>query len=179
MNIQLIKNFNPILKINTQSSNIKLNKIIPNEWLFILMNTGSFTQNLNSLLISDININISQKYNYNQPQQFHNTRTVWLANNNNQRFAFAQSRWIIKNNYTNYLNLLNNKPIGKSFIINETDLHKKIEEIYCGHSYILEKNFQSQQLIWGRKYTLLYNKKSFIVIQEYFSPNLTKFLKFH
>nr|QCI04050.1 hypothetical protein [Antithamnionella ternifolia] len=179
MNIQLIKNFNPILKINIQKSNIKLNKIIPSEWLFILMNTGSFTQNLNSLLINDININVCQKYNNNQPQKFTNTRTVWLINSHNDKFAFAQSRWIINNNYHNYVNLLNNKPIGQSFILNETDLHKNIEEIYCGYSYTLETDFQSRQLIWGRKYKVLYNDTSFIVIQEYFSPKLTKFLKFN
>lgn len=179
MNIQLIQNFNPILKIKIQKSDATLNKIIPNEWLFILMNTGSFTQNLNSLLVTDIKINICQKYNKNQSKKLTNTRTIWLKSYDNNKFAFAQSRWIIKNNYENCLDLIKNKPIGQSFISNEIDLHKNLEEIYCGYCYTLEKYFQSKQLIWGRKYTVLYNETSFITIQEYFSPELTKFLQFN
>lgn len=178
MNIPLIQNFNPILKIKICTSNIILKKFIPNEWLFILMNTGSFTQILNTLIINDINTNICQKYNNNQPTQFTNTRSIWLIKNNH-KLAFAQSRWIIKNNYQNFIALLNNQPIGQSFIINETDLYKNIEEIYCGYCYTLEKSFESKQLIWGRKYTLFYSDTSFITIQEYFSPKLSKLLQYN
>jgi len=175
MNIQLISHFNSIINIKIHKSNLELLRTIPNEWLFILMNTGSFTKNLNSLTNTDIHIDISQKYNY-QTYKLSNIRTVWLKKKNN-KFAFAQSRWIINNSNYESFQILTNKPVGESFIINEIDLHKNIEEIYCGHCYNLEKYFESKKPIWGRKYTVLNKNKSLTTIQEYFSPQLTNFLK--
>ena len=179
MNINNKISFHPIfiMKLNEQyKMKHKINKYIPIEWQFILMNTGSLTQNLNSLLINKITIEMCQKYylTFNE-KKFTNIRIVWLENQINQNITFAKSIWVINKRENKYKQILTTKPIGYSLINHEIDIYKNLEEIYCGYSYNLENIFEKSALIWGRKYKISYSSNSYITIEEYFTPNLVNF----
>lgn len=180
MNIYPIHNFHPILKIAKKQSstwNKQILNCIPLEWQFILMNDGSFTQNLNSLLIKKPHILVCQKSNQISKNYIKNIRIVWLENKNQNKFTFARSIWILNNNTYINLNLLNEQPLGYSLIEYETDITKNIQEIYYGYNNYLESKFDSKELIWGRKYTIFYKSKSYITIEEFFSPKLLYLFK--
>nr|YP_009300588.1 hypothetical chloroplast RF21 [Campylaephora sungminbooi]AKU47507.1 hypothetical chloroplast RF21 [Campylaephora sungminbooi]ALN11954.1 hypothetical chloroplast RF21 [Campylaephora sungminbooi] len=179
MNINNITSFHPILKMKWHSKHKiqdKINKYIPVEWQFIIMNNGSLTQNLNSLLLDTTTIEMSQKYNliFNN-HAVTNMRIVWLENYINQNLTFAKSIWVMNTKDNKYKQVLNNKPIGYSLINFEIDIYKDLEEIYCGYCYNLEKIFHTSTLMWGRKYKINYSKNSYITIEEYFTPQLAEF----
>nr|YP_010865328.1 hypothetical protein QQR83_pgp046 [Campylaephora boydenii]WGT74120.1 hypothetical protein [Campylaephora boydenii] len=179
MNINNITSFHPILKIKLHSKHkiqAKINKYIPTEWQFIMMNNGSLTQNLNSLLINTTTIEMCQKYNliFNN-HAFTNIRIVWLENYINQNLTFAQSIWVMNTKNNQYKQILSAKPIGYSLINFEIDIYKDLEEIYCGYCYNLENIFHESKLMWGRKYKINYSKNSYITIEEYFTPKLIEF----
>nr|QCI04993.1 hypothetical protein [Callithamnion tetricum] len=160
---------------NSQILQKNLLQTIPKKWKLILISDGSFTRNLHGLTGYSTEIEISQKYNYIDNILARNIRIAWLKNQNCKILTFAQSICILKNTYTSYINIYKKKPIGTSFISSKTDIYKKIEEIYYGYCYYLEKKFNSKQPIWGRKYTIYYTQDSYITIQEFFSPHIISF----
>lgn len=91
------------------------------------------------------------------------------------KYLFARSIWLFKYLEKIDYKIQNNLPIGNSLINSQTDIYKHIHEIYYGYSNNLEKKFKIYQPIWGRKYTLYYKNKSFITIQEFFSPSIINF----
>ena len=154
----------------------KINKYIPAEWQFIIMNNGSLTQNLNSLLINKTNIEMCQKYNsIFDNYKFTNIRIVWLENYIQQNLTFAKSIWVVDKTQDKYRQILKEQPIGYSLINFEIDMYKNLEEIYYGYCYNLEDIFQTSKLIWGRKYKINYSNSSYVTIEEYFTPKLVEF----
>jgi len=181
MNINNIISFHPIISMKWHSKHKiyhKINKYMPKEWQFIIMNNGSLTQNLNSLLINHTTIEMSQKHNsiFNK-QIFTNIRIVWLENYIDQNLTFAKSIWIMNKKDNTYTQVLKTAPIGYSLITFEIDIYKNLEEIYCGYSYHLEDIFQTSKLIWGRKYKINYSNNSYVTIEEYFTPKLIEFFQ--
>nr|YP_009295835.1 hypothetical protein Schim_089 [Schimmelmannia schousboei]AOM64770.1 hypothetical protein Schim_089 [Schimmelmannia schousboei] len=176
MNIYTFYTFHFIfsLPVNKNYSYKNLSSIIPTEWQLILMNDGSFTQNLHSLTGKHININISQTLNARSNNKKKNRRVIWLEDEINNKFISARSLWILQSNNNQYIKT--NKPVGQSFIESKADIYKEINEIYYGYCTYLEQKFNSKNPIWGRKYTLYYNQQSYAIIQEFFSPQLINFL---
>ena len=154
----------------------QIDKYIPQKWQFILTNTGSFTQNLNSLFIDKITIEMRQKYQYSSQQKLLNIRNTWLIKNHTTLTTFAKSIWSINNKYMIYNKILNQQPIGYSLIDSEIDIHKHLQEIYCGYSNNLESSFQQRDIIWGRKYKVYYPNHSFVIMKEYFMPQILESL---
>ena len=149
---------------------------IPAEWQMILMNEGSFTQNLNYLHNQTIFIDMQQK-SYQKVTNNHLTtlRCVWLENSIYTKLTFARSLWkMIPQNNLSY-KLKQSKPIGNLLIANQSDIYKNIIEIYYGYCINLEKSFDNNLAIWGRKYVLYYNHNTYAIIQEFFSPNISSF----
>nr|YP_010502323.1 uncharacterized protein Ycf21 [Grateloupia turuturu]QHD45192.1 Ycf21 [Grateloupia turuturu]UXC96736.1 uncharacterized protein Ycf21 [Grateloupia turuturu] len=155
---------------------IKL-KTLPKEWKLILMNDGSFTQNLNSLTGEHIQLKIHYKTSkilLNKKK----LRTIWLEDNMNNKLTFARSLWPLQiDNYKN-IELGHNKPIGQSIIESKIDIYKDIDKFYYGYSKYLDKEFKSKGPIWGRKYKIYYHKKLFTIVEEFFSPHLAKYFHF-
>lgn len=161
----------PLNKFNYSQTNYLLNQLIPLEWQLVLINDGSFTQNLNSLTGKNIKIEIISIFENKILNQHNYTREIWLKDHNCNRLAFAQSLWPIYNN-TKYLKLPNNQPVGQSLIELQIDIYKDIHEIYYGYSQYLEKEFHIEGPTWGRKYTLYYKNNPLATIQEIFSPQI-------
>lgn len=175
MNIHDIQSFHPIFTLKFQPKHIvqkKINRYIPIEWQFIIMNNGSLTQNLNSLFNNEIILEMVQKPMKTNKHKLTNIRIVWLENCINKNLTFAKSIWTINQKNNTYIPLLKTKPIGYSLIQSEIDIYKDLQEIYCGYCYNLESVFQRSQLIWGRKYKIFYNKQSYITVEEFFTPKL-------
>nr|YP_010199341.1 hypothetical protein LK036_pgp166 [Gracilariopsis tenuifrons]AXF36221.1 hypothetical protein [Gracilariopsis tenuifrons]UAD89199.1 hypothetical protein [Gracilariopsis tenuifrons] len=169
--------FNYILNISLKSlksCNIKKNDLIPTKWKLLLMNDGSFTQNLNSLTgdqIITFPTYIENQYIIKKLK----IRNIYLSNNSNKYLAFARSNWILHINHKIHNNLINNQPVGELFINRQADIYKDIHEIYCVYSTYLEYTFKSIGPIWGRKYTIYYRYQPIITLQEFFSPYLINF----
>lgn len=179
MNICFHSSFYPIYTIQYDQIRYQqkqIDKYIPKKWQFILTNTGSFTQNLNSLFIDKITIEMRQKYQYSNQKKLLNIRNTWLVKNHKTLTTFAKSIWSINNKYTIYSKILDKKPIGYSLIDSEIDIHKHLQEIYCGYSKNLENSFQQQNIIWGRKYKVHYPNNSFVIMKEYFMPQIIESL---
>jgi len=136
------------------------------------MNDGSFTQNLHSLIIKKPQILVCQKSNLISKNNIKSIRIAWLESDFKNKLTFARSIWLLNHNTYINIDILNEKPLGYSLIQNETDIKKDIKEIYYGYNNYLESKFNSQEPIWGRKYTIYYKKKSHITIEEFFSPKL-------
>lgn len=171
--------FHPVYTIRynqIKNQQKQIDRYIPPKWQFILTNSGSFTQNLNSLFKDKITIEMRQKYQYNSQKKLLNIRNTWLIKNNITLTTFAQSIWSINNNYNLYNKILNKQPIGYSLIDTEIDIHKHLQEIYCGYSNTLEESFEQQNIIWGRKYKVYYPNKSFVIMKEYFMPQIIEYL---
>lgn len=154
------KHFSQLHNINSY-----FNKILPYEWQILLISDGSFTQNLNSLSSRKIKIELISK-------PYHK-REVILKDNNNNNLAFAKS--LLTKNYEKNIKLPLDKPIGQYLIKFKIDIYKDIHEIYYGYfpySYLI---FNSNEPIWGRKYTIYYQNKPVVIIQEFFSPRLINF----
>jgi len=159
-----------VVKFKTKST-----ILMPIEWQLILMNEGSFTQNLHSLTGQHLYIKMFQKFNNTSSNQYRNIRCIWLENSIYTKLLFARSIWVL-----NYIDTIDKKvsnysPLGISIIQSQIDIHKKTHEIYYGYCQYLEKKFQYNNPIWGRKYTLYYNNKSYVTIQEFFSPLIKNF----
>ena len=140
----------------------------------ILINDGSFTQNLNSLTGKSITSQITNKLSHTLIDKI-NFRCVWLKDHHNNKLAYAKSLWLIQpDGYTIF-----NKdiPIGQSFIKSQIEIYKDLQEIFYGYCEYLEKEFHTQGPIWGRKYTIYHDKKSLGTIQEFFSPHIINLLQ--
>nr|QCI08194.1 hypothetical protein [Pterothamnion crispum] len=175
MNLYPLYEFHPILTLNNNQLihlKTKLHVLVPIEWQFILVSDGSFTQNLHALIDKQPDIKMYQKYRKKSKNIIKNMRAIWLKNHKDNKFIFARSSWYLNNIDQKYINIINKQPVGKYLIESEIDMYKDIQEIYYGYCYNLEQKFQSQQPIWGRKYTIYYKHKSYATIQEYFSPKL-------
>nr|YP_009398625.1 hypothetical protein [Kuetzingia canaliculata]ARW67811.1 hypothetical protein [Kuetzingia canaliculata] len=157
----------------------KINSNIPVQLQILLINEGSLTRTMQYLTGQIISIEIIQQtYKTHQLKNFQRKmRFVWLETEIYTKLIFARSLWILLQNSLISQTINNNKPIGNSFIKNELDIHKKIHEIYYGYCYLLEKDIKSKHAIWGRKYTLYYKTKSYVTIQEIFSPYVISFFE--
>nr|QCI06992.1 hypothetical protein [Haraldiophyllum bonnemaisonii] len=175
LNIYNFHKFHPliIIQINRITINyysIKNIKLIPIIWQLILTNEGSLTKVLNSLTRKKLKIKMLQKCNYKSQTINRNIRCVWLETSIYTKLIFARSLWLLTYQMKINFEIIINKPIGKSFIDNQIDIYKNINEIYYGYCKYFEKNFSTNHAIWGRKYTLYYNYTNYITIQEFFSP---------
>nr|YP_009397796.1 hypothetical protein [Sonderella linearis]ARW66982.1 hypothetical protein [Sonderella linearis] len=148
--------------------------LIPIHWQMILINTGSFTQTIISLTGQKIIIQASQK-KYNQYKQISKIiRCVWLETTLYTKITFARSLWILLHNIRTH-NIINiKKAMGQSLIKYKIDTYKQIHELYYAYSKNIERQFKHKHNLWGRKYTLYYDNKSYITIQEFFSPKIKK-----
>lgn len=149
-----------------------LKNAMPIALQLILINDGSFTQNINLLTGKNIYIKMFQKFNKISKKNYRNVRCIWLENNLYTKLLFARSIWALNSINIIDIKTTSNTPLGRSLIQSKTDINKQINEIYYGYCQYLEYKFQFNNPVWGRKYTLYYNKKSYIIIQEFFSPLL-------
>nr|YP_009398849.1 hypothetical protein [Cliftonaea pectinata]ARW68077.1 hypothetical protein [Cliftonaea pectinata] len=148
--------------------NKKFTKLIPIQWQIVLINEGSFTQiksyftnKISHIKFINKKLNLSKRY----------IRCIWLLDTIYTKTIFARSIWLIMHHITLKVNR-EIQPIGISFINKEIDIYKNIHEIYYVYSKNLENNHKLNTIFWGRKYTLNYRKKSYTIIQEFFSSNL-------
>lgn len=146
-------------------------RFIPTEWRLILLNSGSFTQNLNSLTGYKVKACMAKIKNKQIIKQ-QKLRSVYLANYWGEKLAFARSLWEIEIEHKTNIILIGDKPMGQSLIEHQTDIYKDVHEIYWTYSACLEHKFKSVGPIWGRKYTLYCQDRPFVTIQEFFSPCL-------
>lgn len=160
-----------------QESNDKLRDILPIEWQLILMSDGSFTQHLNSLTGSIINLYIINNFTYTYCNMSYNVREVWLQDNQYKDLTFAKSVWPLYKNDIQYISIYQNKPIGQLLIESKLDIYKDINEIYYGCCRYLEKKLRIIEPTWGRKYTVYYKSKPLITINEIFSPKVIRCFK--
>nr|YP_010728839.1 hypothetical protein P6G75_pgp076 [Lithothamnion corallioides]WEA77115.1 hypothetical protein [Lithothamnion corallioides] len=142
-------------------------KNFPLEWQLMLLSDGSFTQNLNSIIGQNININLIRQNLINKNQII---RQVWIEGLHKNKMAFAESYW--KKNDIKKSELSYCKPIGKSMINDELDISKKIHNINYGYNFFIEKTLQIKHPIFSREYIIWYNNKPLTTIKEFFSPNL-------
>nr|YP_009391186.1 hypothetical protein [Dipterocladia arabiensis]ARW59330.1 hypothetical protein [Dipterocladia arabiensis] len=159
-------------KTKILSLNIKSCTFIPIPWQLILTNDGSFTQIVNYLDNKSVKLRMLQKYNQTSKQIHRNLRCIWLENSIYTKLIFARSIWLFKYIDKTDYNIKGNQPIGNSLINSQIDIYKNIHEIYYGYSQEFENKFNQKYPLWGRKYTLYYKNKSYITIQEYFSPQI-------
>lgn len=154
----------------------KLHNLIPTEWQLLLLNEGSLTKILSYISNKQIILKKFQKNNYTSKNNRY-LRYVWIENCLYIKMIFARSLWQFKyaSNIRKKKQLENFTPIGTSIIKSETDVYKQIHEIYYGYCIQLENKLNYNQPMWGRKYTLYYNRESFITIQEFFSPFIINF----
>lgn len=155
----------------------KLIKFIPVEWQLILMSDGSFTQNLISLTGHSIKLNIVSNSIYQLDKNNSKIREIWLIDQYYNKLAFAQSIWPKYDNQISYAFTNSNKPIGQTLFESQTDVYKDIHEIYCGYCTNLDHQFQFDDVIWGRKYTMYSNKEPLTTIHEIFSPKIIDFFR--
>ena len=152
-------------------------QIIPMEWQLILINDGSFTQNLISLTGKNILLHIAFGSTYKTLDYNKYIRGVWLQDNNSNSsyLTFARSSWPTyisnQNNLPKYLY----KPIGQSLVESRTDIYKDIHEIYYGYCINIEDKLKIKGPIWGRKYTIYYKNKPLATIEEIFSSKIKDF----
>nr|AYR05927.1 hypothetical protein [Lithothamnion sp.] len=139
----------------------------PLKWQLMLLSDGSFTQNLNSVIGQNININLIRQ---NLTKNNHIIRQVWIEDLYKNKMAFAESYW--KKNDIKKSKLSHFKPIGKSMIKNELDISKKIHNINYGYNFFIEKTLEIKHPILSREYTIQYNNKPLTTIKEFFSPHL-------
>nr|YP_009511609.1 hypothetical protein [Melanthalia intermedia]AXI97486.1 hypothetical protein [Melanthalia intermedia] len=176
MNIYSANPLNYLINLRLNSSNLfnqQAIELIPVEWRLILLNDGSFTQNLNSLTGQEIKVYPVEVMNKKMIRK-RGFRYIYLTNYYNKQLAFARSFWKLETkNKTNAI--IDDKPIGQSFIEYQSDIYKDIHEIYLAHCAYLECKFKSNKPIWGRKYTLHYHNKPIATVQEFFSPYLINF----
>nr|AOM64568.1 hypothetical protein Riqu_089 [Riquetophycus sp.] len=156
--------------------NIAKHNYIPLKWQLLLTSDGSFTQNLTSLTGNTINLNIISTFIYKSFKYTNHIREVCLQDTIYQNLAFAKSTWpIYKNNKITEIKKLHKKPVGQVLIESKIDIYKDIDEIYYGYCEHLENQFQIDEPIWGRKYTIYYKNYPLTTIQEIFSPNIVNF----
>nr|YP_009257483.1 hypothetical chloroplast RF21 [Coeloseira compressa]ANH09566.1 hypothetical chloroplast RF21 [Coeloseira compressa] len=142
-----------------------------NKWQLILFSDGSLTQNLYSFTGNSIKTHI-QNENSHILINTKKIRRIWLSDMEEKKLIFAQSSWHLKKDLIQKSEQNNKKPIGEILIKYKKDISKEIQEIYYGHSIYLNKYFQSQEPVWGRKCKLYYKKKLLVTIDEFFSPRL-------
>lgn len=173
-NIYVFYKFNTICVIKKNRIKNLQNKLSI-QWQIILMNEGSFTKTLHYLTNNIIKTKTLQKQ-YSIPEiMSRNIRCAWLETEIYTQLTFARSLWRFLLNNTIYKTISNNKAIGQLLIENQIDIYKDIHEIYYGYCKNLELQFKSIKPLWGRKYTLYYNKIFFVTIQEFFSPSIADF----
>nr|QCI04798.1 hypothetical protein [Bornetia secundiflora] len=180
MHINTILSFHPIWIISlnqTSNTNINFKQLIPIQWQLVLINEGSFTQNLNCLTGMKTQIIIQQKFNFSQShnKNIRNIRCIWLETSIYTKLTFARSLWFFTGIDQIYVKLNQKKPIGNLFIKSQADIHKFVQEIYYGYCKYLEKSFNIPRPIWGRKCLLYYQGQTYAIIQEFFSPYILHF----
>lgn len=158
--------------INTYYNLVKL---IPIEWQLILMSDGSFTQNLISLTGNIIQVKIVSQSMYKLDNYNKKIREIWLIDQSYNKLAFAQSIWPKYDDELDYTLTQSKKPIGQSFVESQADIYRDIHEIYCGYCKNLDNEFQFDDIVWGRKYTIYSNNKPLTTIHEIFSPQIIDF----
>nr|QOS04669.1 hypothetical protein [Sarcopeltis skottsbergii] len=174
MNINFQYQFHKVLFLPVNKKNYHKNNFIPISWELLLKSDGSFTQDLNSLTGQLIQVEILSLYNNIKVKNDYTIREVWIKDQQGNKLAFAKSIWPRSMKKHLLVNLPTNQPIGQSLIQFKIDIHKDIHEIFYGYCQYLEKHFNYNGPMWGRKYTLYYENKKLATVQEIFSPQILK-----
>lgn len=170
------------INIHTQKiyENLNIPKSIPKKFLFFLLSDGSCSRNLAALQGINTHIKLyNQEILFTCPDSFvsisYNNylhRKVWLTNNKINKLAFAESYWKLYHDPYNILYQNNHEPVGKIFITSEKDIHRNLQNIYCGYSALLNKELHNSNLLWGKSYNIVLNNKVTIFMHEIFSSFL-------
>nr|ARW60553.1 hypothetical protein [Polysiphonia sp.] len=150
-------------------------KLIKTPLCLITINEGSHTRLIHYLNNNRINTKVLQQKEEKIEHINRRIRYVWLETSIYTKMTFARSLWQIKQKELNIKKLKRQSPIGQSFINQQIDTKKYIHELYYCHCQDFEKKLRSKKPIWGRKYKLNYENKSYILIQEFFTPEIMFF----
>nr|WGH12985.1 hypothetical protein Ycf21 [Echinothamnion sp.] len=167
--------FHPICVISIKKNNFITNKQFNSIRIFtkiIVINEGSHTRLIQYLTNQEIEIKILQKDEKKVHKVHRRIRYVWLETSIYTKMTFARSLWTITEKDLQINKIKKNLPIGQSFIKTKIDTYKYINEFHYFYCKDLEKELRSKKAIWGRKYKLKYEHKSYILIQEFFSPKI-------
>ena len=179
MNINLGHIFHKNLILPTNKyTNYYLDRLVPIEWQLILTSDGSLTQTLHSLTGQLIQTQILSQYRYRLINEINNNniREIWLEDYKYNKLIFAKSLSNLYSNNRIKIQFPKYKPLGQLLIEFQSDIYKDIHEIYSGYCTYLEHKFNCYGPIWGRKYSIYYQKIRLTTIQEFFSPQIIKFL---
>nr|YP_010850379.1 hypothetical protein Ycf21 [Lophurella caespitosa]WGH13186.1 hypothetical protein Ycf21 [Lophurella caespitosa] len=171
-----INTFHPICILSLKQNNFINNKIfnlIKTPLTIAVINEGSHTRLIQYLTSHKIKITVLQQNEKKVHKIQRRIRYVWLETSIYTKMTFARSLWTIQEIQINKIK--RNLPIGQSFIKTKIDTNKDINELYYFYCKDLEKELKSKKAIWGRKYKLNYEYNSFILIQEFFSPEIMLF----
>lgn len=143
----------------------------------ILTSEGSFTKNTEYFTNNLVYIKKLQKTRYNMNVKKQHIRSVWIGTFLYSRLVLARSLWLVIYKKKSYLTKeLLATPVGKSFIRNESDIYKRIDELCYGYNQFINKSYIYITPIWLKKYTLYYKSKYYVTIQEFFSYNTADYL---
>jgi len=143
----------------------------------ILTGEGSFTKNTEYFTNNLAYIKKLQKTRYNISVKKQHVRSVWIGTFLYSRLVLARSLWLIIDTNKSYLTKeLLVAPIGKSFIRHESDIQKRIDELCYGYNQFINKSYIYITPIWQKKYTLYYQSRYYVTIQEFFLYNTTDYL---
>ena len=108
----------------------KANRFIPIEWQLILINEGSFTQITNYLDGCQAKLYMLQKNNNTSNNINRHIRCIWLENFLYTKLVFARSIWLFTYLDKHDYNIKKNQPIGNLLINAQTDIYKKLINIF-------------------------------------------------
>nr|YP_010850775.1 hypothetical protein Ycf21 [Lophurella mutabilis]WGH13581.1 hypothetical protein Ycf21 [Lophurella mutabilis] len=173
-----INTFHPICILSLKQNNFinnKISNLIKIPLTITVINEGSHTRLIQYLTSHKIEITVLQQNEKKVHKIQRRIRYVWLETSIYTKMTFARSLWTIKEKEVQINRIKRNLPIGQSFIKTRIDTNKDINELYYFYCKDLEKELRSKKAIWGRKYKLNYEYNSFILIQEFFSPEIMLF----
>lgn len=174
MNTNFQYKFHKVFFLPINKTTYYIDNFIPIGWKLLLKSDGSFTQNLNSLTGQLIQVEILSLYNNIKAKNDYTIREVWIKDQQGNKLAFAKSIWPYNMKTNLFSNLPIDQPIGQSLIQLKIDIHKDIHEIFYGYCQYLEKHFNYNEPMWGRKYTLYHENQQLATVQEIFSPRILK-----
>ena len=159
----------------------KLFKYLPSTTSILICSDGSCTKIIDSInnTITNTEPSVSDKSNdYNSTYSWRKYkiqktyREKWLVNKKKRRSLFAYS--VYQLGMFEQYQLKTIVPLGKLFINSEIILYRKTCKITCLSSQWLEKQFHSKGYVWSREYIFLHKENPFIILEELFSPFLTR-----
>ena len=159
----------------------KLSKYLPNTASILICSDGSCTKIVDSMnnnttsttsSTNHANSYYSDIYSWRKYKINRTYREKWLVNKKKRRSLFACS--VHKSGIFEQYRLKTIIPLGKFFIDSEIILHRKMYKLICFSSWWLEKQFCFSGFVWSRQYIFLHKEYSFMILEELFSPFLTR-----